>query len=261
MPDYRVQLDTFSGPLDLLLYLVRRNEIDLVDLPISQITNQFLAFLQILELIDLDTVGEFVVMASTLIEIKSRLVLPRSDDQSQEAQAAMGEDPRSELVEQLLEYKRYRDAGQALQTHADEWHTRFPRLASEKPKSARDAANDSFKEVELWDLVSALARVMQKKIVVETSSIRYDDTPISVYVERIGSRVRSMGRAAFSEFFEGANERSKIVGIFLAILELLRHHNFHAEQPAPHGEIYLTAPIPVADNPPTDGVSPSVDGN
>lgn len=245
MPDYRVQLDTFSGPLDLLLYLVRRNEIDLLDLPISQITNQFLTFLQVLELIDLDTVGEFVVMASSLIEIKSRLVLPRAEDQAQEAQSAMGEDPRAELVEQLLEYKRYRDAGQTLQKQADDWHNHFPRMTSEKPKSSRDLANDSFKEVELWDLVSALTRVMQKKIVVETAAIRYDDTPISVYVERIGAHVRKTGRASFSEFFEGANERSKIVGIFLAVLELLRHHQFHAEQPEPHGEIYLMPP----DNP------------
>ena len=99
-----------------------------------------------------------------------------------------------------------------------------------RPVSGKDHATDPIKEVELWDLVSALSRVIQKKIVEETSSIRYDDTPISVYIDRIASRVREAGRIPFSEFFEGTNQRSKIIGIFLAVLELLRHHGLRAEQ-------------------------------
>lgn len=241
MAEYRVKLDVFSGPLDLLLYLVRRNEVDIVSLPIARITGQFLQFLEVLELIDLDLVGDFVVMASSLVEIKSRLVLPRAEDE-QPDEAPLADDPRSELIQQLLEYKKYKDAALALEHQAAEWQERYPRLTDERPRTAKDHSADPIKEVELWDLVSALSRVLQKRIVEETSSIRYDDTPISVYVERIAERVKADGRVPFSEFFEGTNLRSKIIGIFLAILELLRHHHFRAEQPDEYGDIYVLPP-------------------
>lgn len=248
MPDYRVQLDEFSGPLDLLLYLVRRNEIDLVDLPIAEITNQFLIFLQTLELIDLDSVGDFVVMASTLIEIKSRLVLPRVEDPEAEQALAAEEDPRTELIDQLLQYKQYKDAALALERQGELWQQRYTRQADERPQRGKDRSDDSFKEVELWDLVSALSRVLQKSVTEQTSSITYDDTPIAVYVEQIANLVRAAGRVSFSSLFEGANLRSRIIGIFLAILELLRHHGFRAEQPVDYGEIYVLPGLPAGDS-------------
>ncbi|WP_373650254.1 ScpA family protein [Schlesneria sp. DSM 10557] len=241
MADYRVQLDSFSGPMDLLLYLVRRNEVDIVRLPIAKITSQFLEFLEVLQFLDLDLIGDFVVLASSLIEIKSRQVLPRAEEETTEVPLA--DDPCNELIEQLLEYKRYKDASVALEEQAAEWQERYPRLSDERPTVGKDPSEDSIKEVELWDLVSALSRVIQKKVVESTSSIRYDDTPISVYIDRIGAKVRENGRMAFSDFFEGSNLRSKIVGIFLAILELLRHHGFRAEQPNERGEIYVLPPL------------------
>lgn len=242
MPDYRVQLDNFSGPMDLLLYLVRRNELDIVRLPIARITVQFLEFLELLQLLDLDLIGDFVVMASALIEIKSRQVLPRTEEEAPE-EIPINDDPCSELIQQLLEYKRYRDAALALEHQAAEWQERYPRLSDERPTVGKDPSADSIKEVELWDLVSALGRVIQKKVVEKSSSIRYDETPIAVYIDRIGAKVREAGRVAFSDFFEGTNLRSKIVGIFLAILELLRHHSFRAEQPVEYGEIYVLPPV------------------
>lgn len=248
MADYRVQLESFSGPMDLLLYLVRRNEVDIVRLPIARITAQFLDFLQVLQMLDLDLIGDFVVMASSLIEIKSRQVLPRAEEEVPE-ELPLSDDPCAELIQQLLEYKRYKDAATALEHQAAEWLERYPRLSDERPTVGKDPSADSIKEVELWDLVSALGRVIQKKVVEETSSIRYDETPIAVYVENIGAKVRESGRVAFSQFFEGTNLRSKIVGIFLAILELLRHHGFRAEQPVEYGEIYVVTPP--ADAPPS----------
>ena len=242
MADYRVQLDSFSGPMDLLLYLVRRNEVDIVRLPIAKITTQFLQFLEVLQLLDLDLIGDFVVLASSLIEIKSRQVLPRAEEETAE-EMPLADDPCNELIEQLLEYKRYKDASLALEQQAAEWQERYPRLHDERPTVGKDPSADSIKEVELWDLVSALSRVIQKKVVESTSSIRYDDTPISVYIDRIGAKVRETGRVAFSEFFEGSNLRSKIVGIFLAVLELLRHHSFRAEQPNERGVIYVLPPL------------------
>ncbi len=239
MTEYQVKLDLFSGPLDLLLYLVRRNEVDLADLPVASITQQFLNFLTIIEWIDLDLAGEFVVMASTLVELKSRIVLPREAAEEDADAGPTPDEAGSELVEQWLKYKRYKEAARELEERAAQWHERFPRLHDDRPASQKDLAADSIKEVELWDLVSALARVVQKKVTEETSSIRYDETPISVYVEQIGNRVRAEGRVAFSEFFTGTNLRSKIIGIFLAILELLRHHGFKAEQPDEYGEIFV----------------------
>ncbi|WP_299468589.1 segregation/condensation protein A, partial [uncultured Gimesia sp.] len=229
------------GPLDLLLYLIRRNELDILDFPIASITASFNEFLDVLELMDLDLVGDFIVMASTLTEIKSRMVLPRAEE---EEIAEVIDDPRSDLIQQLLEYKKFKDAANALEEHAAEWQERYPRLTDERPKSGKDPSEDLIKEVELWDLVSALARVVKRKEVEEESSITYDDTPISTYVERIGSRVRVEERVAFSTFFEGEKVRSRIIGIFLAILELLRHHQFRAEQPVAYGEIWVMPPLP-----------------
>ncbi|MCA9018412.1 MAG: segregation/condensation protein A, partial [Planctomycetaceae bacterium] len=153
------------------------------------------------------------------------------------------DDPRSDLIQQLLEYKKFKDAANALEEHAAEWQERYPRLTDERPKSGKDPSEDLIKEVELWDLVSALARVVKRKEVEEQSSITYDDTPISTYVELIGTRVRAEQRVAFSSFFEGEKLRSRIIGIFLAILELLRHHQFRAEQPVEYSEIWVMPPL------------------
>ncbi len=237
---YKVDLNLYSGPLDLLLYLIRRNELDILDLPVASITASFNDFLDVLELIDLDLVGDFILMASTLAEIKSRMVLPRAEE---EEIAEVIDDPRSDLIQQLLEYKKFKDAANALEEQAAEWQEHYPRLSDERPKSGKDPSEDLIKEVELWDLVSALARVVKRKEVEEHSSITYDDTPISTYVERIGSRVRVEQRVTFSSFFEGEKVRSRIIGIFLAILELLRHHHFRADQPVEHGEIWVMPPL------------------
>lgn len=241
MHAYRVELDLFSGPLDLLLYLVRRNEVDVLDLPIAKITAGFLEYLEVLQCIDLDLAGDFVVTAGTLMEIKSRLVLPQPEDEEQPLPEAT-DDPRSDLIRQLLEYKKYRDAAKALEERAAQWQERYPRLMSERPAQGKDPAGDYIRDVELWDLVSALGRVLKTQAVESHASIRYDDTPITVYMDRISARVRSERRVAFSAFFEGENERSRIVGVFLAILELLRHHGYRAEQPVEYGEIWVLPP-------------------
>lgn len=239
---YCVNLATYSGPLDLLLYLIRRSELDIHDLTISEITSQYLSFLNVLQFLDLDAVGDFVVLASTLIELKSRHVLPQVNEVEEAEEAPADDEARSELITRLLEYKRYKEAAAALEERAAEWHLRFPRLSDDRPNVGRDHASDPIREIELWDLVSALSRVLQKKHVEETSAIRYDETPISVYSSRISEQVRAQGRVAFSQFFEQTNERSRIIGVFLAVLELLRHHGFRAEQPIAYGEIFILPP-------------------
>lgn len=237
---YRVELDRYSGPLDLLLFLVRRSELDLLDLPIAEITAQFQRYLAALQFLDLDQAGDFVVMASTLLEIKSRLALPNPEEE--EVPVEVSDDPRGGLIQQLLEYKKFKEAAQALEERAAEWRERYPRLSDERPDAVRDQSSDRIKGVELWDLVSALSRVLERRVIEEESKIRYDDTPISVYVEQIGARVRELGRVGFTSLFDNASQRSRIIGIFLAILELLRHHGFHADQADAFGEIWILPP-------------------
>lgn len=240
--DYRVELDTFSGPLDLLLYLVRRQEVDILNLPIAEITVRFLEFIDVLQVLDLDLVGDFIVMASSLIEIKSRMALPGPDEPPELVEA--DEDPRADLVRQLLEYKRFKDASRLLEDHAAEWQQRYPRLTDDRPRGGSDPSRDLIKEVELWDLVSALSRVLRKNTESTPSKVLYDETPIAVYIERIKARVLAEQRVSFSSFFAGKNSRSQIVGIFLAVLELLRHYKFRAEQPQDYHEIWILPPLP-----------------
>jgi len=257
---YRVQLDIYTGPLDLLLYLVRRNEVDIANLPIAAITHQFLEFLDVLEILDLDLVGEFVVMASALVEIKSRLVLPGPEEPPEVA--TDDEDPRSALVLQLLSYKQFKDAARLLDRQSADWQQRYPRLSDDRPRQTSDPATDLIKEVELWDLVSALSRVLRANTAHSPKSIVYDDTPISRYIEIIRERVQAEQRVSFSSFFAGTNLRSKIVGIFLAILELLRHYGFRAEQPEPYGEIWVLPPLAGTeiDSPPPEEIAREFDG-
>jgi segregation and condensation protein A len=240
--DYRVELDGFSGPLDLLLYLVRRQEVSVLDLPIAQITQTFVEFLDVLQFLDFDLIGDFVVMASSLVEIKSRMVLPGPDEPPELVEA--DEDPRADLVRQLLEYKRFKDASRSLEDHAAQWQQRYPRLTNDRPRGGSDPSQDLIKEVELWDLVSALSRILRKNSETSPATVIYDDTPIAVYVDRIRTRVLAEQRVTFSSFFVGSNSKSKIVGVFLAILELLRHYKFRAEQPVEYNEIWILPPLP-----------------
>jgi segregation and condensation protein A len=232
--NFRVDLDIFRGPLDLLLYLVRKHEVEIAELPIAPITEQFLEYLELLEQLDVNAVGDFLEMASTLVEIKSRMVLPRAGEIEEEL-----EDPRQELVLRLLQYKKYRDAASMLDERSRRWQEHFPRVASDLPTRKRNLADEPIHEVELWDLVSAFGRVMREKVASRASNIVYDDTPIHVYMRRIHARLTREGRIAFSEIFQPGMHKSSYIGIFLAILELVRHHGVWAEQNELFGEIWV----------------------
>src|SRR3954447_20443936 len=240
---FRVDLDVFRGPLDLLLYLVRKNELDVSDVRVSKVTEQYLEYISVLEQIDVDAVGDFLEVASLLIEIKSNMVLP-----GDEAVADELEDPRQELVRRLLEYKQYRDAASMLEERSREWRERYPRLANDLPTRQIAPDQQPIQEVELWDLVSAFGRVLKAKhAVAGPESIRYDDTPIHVYMQQIDERLRRDRRVAFTQFFEGSVHKSKLVGMFLAVLELVRHQHARAAQAELFGEIWLEAgeePLP-----------------
>jgi len=233
--EFRVNLETYRGPLDLLLYLVRKHELDIGDIPITLIADQYLQHLEILESLDVDAVGDFVEMASTLLEIKSRMVLPRADEDEQPL-----EDPRNQLVEQLLEYKKYKDAASILEEQSRRWQRRYVRLSDDLPPRKIDRAEQPIQEVELWDLVSAVSRILRDNRAVRSSNIVYDETPIHVYMQRIHQSLVVDGRISFSAMFQAGMHKSAMIGVFLAVLELVRHHSVQTRQSASHGEIWIT---------------------
>lgn len=250
-PPYRIRLDEYEGPLDLLLYLVRRAEVDVVELPLARITAQFRDFLDVLQVFDLDEIGEFVLLCSTLTEIKSREVLPQLDAPEasiEEERPLDTENPKSELIRRLLEYKKFKDAAKTLEDRASQWQERYPRLSDDRPSAGKDHAADRIKDVELWDLISALGRVLKRKDTEDETRIRYDETPIHVYVEQIGALIRERPGLEFSSLLEPESQRSKVVGMFLAVLELLRHHGYRAVQSADFGEIVMYPPDAHVDN-------------
>ena len=241
LAEYRVNLGRFGGPMDLLLYLVRRHELDICTISLSKVTRDFQQFLEVLELLDLDLVGDFIVVASTLLEIKSREVLPKPEEVVVEEEF---QESDSDLIGQLLQYKRYKNAAKTLDDRASEWLERYPRLNDDRPDLKRDHATDRIREVELWDLVSALARIVRMPEVEKATSIRMDETPIAEFQDRIRKRLLVEGRVEFSSFFEGEKLQSRIVGIFQATLELIRHEQYRAEQPQMYGEIFILPPLP-----------------
>lgn len=233
---FSIELDMFRGPLDLLLYLVRKHELDVLEIRIAAVTEQFLHTLAVLEQIDVDAVGDFLEMATILIEIKSRMVLPGEEEVHEEL-----EDPRQELVRRLLEFKQYRDAASMLEERGREWRERYPRMANDVSSRPILPHEQPIQEIELWDLVSAFGRVLKEKLATHgPEHIRYDETPIHVYMQRIDQRLRIEGRTAFTSFFEGEVHKSKLIGMFLAVLELVRHQHARAEQPELYQEIWLT---------------------
>jgi len=232
--DFRVDLDSFRGPLDLLLYLVRKHEVDITDIPIALVTEQYLRYLAVLEQLDVNAVGEFLAVASMLIEIKSQQVLPRGD----EVEDAI-DDPREELVHRLLEYKRFRDAASILDEQSRSWQQRRARLGSDLPPRGRDLAEEPIHEVELWDLVNAFGLIIRDTEAAKPSNIVYDDTPIHVYMSRIHALVLDRGHMSFSGLFEPGMHKSTLIGIFLAVLELVNHEHLRVEQNRLFGEIWL----------------------
>jgi segregation and condensation protein A len=231
--DYQVDLDTFRGPLDLLLYLVKRNEVDICDIPIARVTEQFLEYLRVIELIDMERAGDFLVMVGTLMEIKSKMLLPRGDEAGGEEA-----DPRLELVRQLIEYKKYKDAAALLDAQAEHQLHHLPRQPVEPP-AAPDPAQVPLRSVELWDLVSAFGRLMRETLALQPQQIFVDETPLHVHIEDILARLATAPRLAFAELFSPPHNRGRLVGLFLALLELIKRRRIQAEQQRPFDPIYI----------------------
>jgi len=254
MQDYRVELDSYSGPLDLLLYLVRRHEIDLHNIPIAKLTEQYIEHLQLIQRIDVDMAGEFLVMAATLLEIKSALLLPRpTEDASGTEAQANPLDPRHELVQQLLAYKRFKDAAAELTDRRQEWAGRYAchpvkplRIDASQtvdddgdPNGAQMIQID-LEDANVLDLCQAFVRVIES--VGQTPALHeviYDDTPVALHAEDILDRLERDGPMSLQDIFTGRESRSEKIGLLLAMLELVRQSKITFTQNEEEGRIGL----------------------
>ncbi len=234
MTAYRVALDVYDGPLDLLLYLIRREEVDIYDIPIARMTKQYLQYLELLKELDPDAISEFLVLAATLMEIKSRTLLPRAPEEEADGDNA---DPRLELVRQLLEYKKFKDAARRLNQCAADEALRFPRVPTVPPQPTDEMDLDS---VDIWDLFDTFNRLLEqtgKQQAVHTVGI--DDTPIALHAEdMLDSLERAGGAQPFEDIFAGRT-RAEMIGLFLALLELIRKHRIRVTQERATGPIWI----------------------
>jgi segregation and condensation protein A len=240
LADYRVNLDIFAGPLDLLLYLVRKEEVDIYDIPIARITDQYIRYIEMLKTLDIDLAGDFLVMAATLMQIKSAMLLPKAEPESLQEEDLC--DPRTELIRQFLEYKKFKDAANLLSAAADEQKQRFARPDSIIDRlSGRTEPEIDIEQISIWDLLDAFDSVC--KATGAELDIRHitNDTPIDLYQIEILHRLQSEGQMTFERIFEFGTGRLVMVGLFLALLELIRAKLVWAEQPASESSIYLRA--------------------
>lgn len=254
MADYRVNLEIFAGPLDLLLYLVRKEEVDIYDIPLAKITDQYIRYIEMLKQLDIDLAGDFLVMAATLMQIKSAMLLPKT--QGEEIGAEDLSDPRAELIRQLLEYKRFKDAANMLAASAEEHGDRFARpdtvIEQFKPNAELTVDLD---QVSVWNLLEAFDAIMEATGAKYDTRLIVDDTPIDLYQIEILHRLQKEGQLSFERIFEPRNSRLVLVGLFLAILELIRSQLIWVEQNQETGKISLRA---LTDAPPEEAVRKAI---
>lgn len=251
MQDYRVHLDVYHGPLDLLLHLIKRNEVDIHDIPIHRITEQYLQHVATLKALDINLAGEFLVMAATLMEIKSAMIAPR-EESDEDADAADDltasedpTDPRYELVQQLLAYKRFKDAARALENRRTDFAARFPRrparidLEAAAEHAQQQEPELDVEDVSVWDLVEAFNRLMEQVGSPPEVDVTQDDTPLELYQADLLDRLGRDGPMTLQEMFAGRGRLAEMIGLFLATLELLRQQKVRATQKDRTGPIYL----------------------
>lgn len=232
MSDYKVQLENFYGPFDLLLYLIKEEELNIYDIPIARITGQYLLYIESMKQLNIDLASEFLVVAATLMEIKSKTLLPRSEDEPEE------NDPRFELVRKLIEYKKYKDLSKSLASLINNQAQTFNRPFVELEILPEDKT-DVLKKLDAWELVKTFARLNKETILAVPISIIYDDVPLEHFIKNILERLQTRPEMAFSELTPDPNDRLNLLKNFLAILELAKQNRLSLNQEKDFGEITL----------------------
>ena len=234
MAEYKVKFEVFEGPLDLLLYLIKKEEVDIYEVNLTRLASQFIEYIETMRLLDLEIAGEFLVMAATLMYIKSRELLP-VDQQAQVEGDDDGEDPRWELIRQLVEYKKFKDAAAQLAVLESRQEDIFPRMPG---KLEFEAAAPTRPEVSIFDLVNAVNSVLKRFTKREDLRDIFEDKwTVSEKIEQLMRALSERAQMKFSELFAGVTSRSEVVVTFLALLELIRLKQIVAVQREPFGEI------------------------
>lgn len=242
---YRVKLDVFEGPLDLLLHLVKKNEVDPSNIPVATITDQYLAYLELMQQLDLDVAGEYLVMAATLLHLKSRLLLPTDETAEDED----GKDPRAELTRQLLEYQRFKEAAEMLGRR-----DLLERDVFARPPMRDDAESESeaLYDVSLGELLDALQDVLKRAAPEVAHQVILEHISLRERLIAILDTLRERRQMLFSDAFPPGSTRLQILTTFLALLELVRTSMVHIQQEERFGPIMMAlavsadAPLPEA---------------
>ena len=238
--DWKVDLEVFEGPLDLLLYLIRREELDIYDIPIGRITEQYMKYLDLMRQLNLDVAGEFIVMAATLMVIKSRMLLPVDRRSADEGGDEEWVDPRLDLVRQLIEYKKFKDVagrlGQYEAFAAESFGYGGGRPKFEK--TVADAAG-SLGDVDIFDLLTAFQDVLARAAEIPQGELKGMRWSVPDKMDLIVSRTRSEGQTSFTSLFPESAPRGEIIVTVLALLELLRQHRVIVYQNAAFHEITI----------------------
>ena len=233
---YRVELPVFSGPMDLLLHLVKQHEVDIHEIAIAPILDAYLKHLGVLQQLDLHDIGDFVVMASTLMEIKSRELLP-----NEEVEIEQELDPRDDLIRRLLEYKRYRDLARELEGRADHRARQFDLVLPQPPQLAHDPDEDllDLGELGIWDLTSAFAKLLEEIGQQGAMDIEVEKRDVGFYTARLLEILKVRGEVRFGEVFDRGEGRYGLIGTLIAILEMMKQGYLRAHQEQCFDEIVL----------------------
>lgn len=231
---YRVKLEVFEGPLDLLLYLIKKEEADIFDIPIAKITEQYLEYLEYMKMLDLNIAGEFIVMAATLMHIKSRMLLPPEEQPPEEIEE---EDPRAELVRRLIEYKKFKEAAGQLSQMERSRSLVFPRSVDET--QFIDQREGPYFETSIFDLITAFSTILKSVSKEAFLEVVKDEYTIEEKVHELFHLLVEKSVLYFKEIFESAKSKMEIVATFLALLELIRLKEVLVKQRQLFGEIEI----------------------
>ncbi|HEX9046440.1 MAG TPA: segregation/condensation protein A, partial [Verrucomicrobiae bacterium] len=258
MSDYKVQFEVFEGPLDLLLYLIKKEEVDIYQVNLTKLATQFIQYVELMRQFDLEVAGEFLVMASTLMYIKSRELLPVDQQAVPEGDEEEGEDPRWELIRQLVEYKKFKDAAAQLQVLEERQENVYPRIPGKLEFHVEEPAKKP--EVGIFDLLNAVGAILKRfeDKAASTREIYEEKWSVSGKIEYIQSVIAERGSVRFAELFAQAAHRAEVVCTFLALLELIRLKQLVCTQAEPFAEIEITKAVPVAAPPPAAAPEPEL---
>ena len=232
--EYKIRLEVFEGPLDLLMYLIKKDEVDIYDIPMELVTRQYMEYLGLMQMLDLNIAGDFLVMAATLLMIKSRMLLPVEERPEMEGEE---DDPRWDLVRKLLEYKKFKEAASYLQNREYEQENIFPRGAEDAAVEAEKGVG--LDDVSLFDLLAAFNEAIKRIKVGEVLEIFAEQCTVADKIEDILRRVRAADRVSFFSIFREASSRTEVICAFLALLELIRLKQVRALQAGVFHEIFI----------------------